>query len=349
MRPDLKIALPFAIATLLPVPVLFVAALAGGGWSVLAAAGMALFVPLLDRLIASNAAAEGTEFPAATALSVTLGILHFPMLALGVVTLADAAGMVQAFAIWLAFGLWFGQVSNANAHELIHRPQRAQHRLGAAVYISLLFGHHTSAHRLVHHRHVATDADPNSARLGEGFYRFALRAWVGSFRGGLLAELQRDGQRKSGRLGNPYIAYVGGALLCLVLSVWLAGLAGALAYLALAGHAQMQLLLSDYVQHYGLQRHTGPAGPEPVAERHSWNAAPPVSGWQMLNAPRHSAHHARPTLPYPALHLPAAAEAPRLPRSLPVMATLALVPPLWHRVMDHRAARWRAQQPIVTS
>ncbi len=43
--------------------------------------------------------------------------------------------------------------------------------------------------------------------------------------------------------------------------------------LALAAYAQMQLLLSDYVQHYGLRRKTSENGkPEPVGPQHSWNA-----------------------------------------------------------------------------
>ena len=61
-----------------------------------------------------------------------------------------------------------------------------------------------------------------------------------------------------------------------------------------------------------------------------------------LNAPRHSDHHVTPARAYPALQLQAATM-PMLPHSLPVMAVLALVPPLWRRIMDPRAARWRAQ------
>ena len=39
-----------------------------------------------------------------------------------------------------------------------------------------------------------------------------------------------------------------------------------------------------------------------------------------------------------ALRLPE--PAPMLPRSLPVMGTIALLPPLWRRIMDRRAAAW---------
>jgi len=99
--------------------------------------------------------------------------------------------------------------------------------------------------------------------------------------------------------------------------------------------------MSDYVQHYGLRRTVGPDGrPEPVGPRHSWNAPHWFTSALMLNAPRHSDHHAHPSRPYPELTLPAPDTAPTLPHSLPVMACLALWPSQWRRVMDPRARLW---------
>lgn len=233
------------------------------------------------------------------------------------------------------FGLWFGQVVNPAAHELIHRGNRHLFRLGAVLYTSLLFGHHVSAHRLVHHRHAASRQDPNTARAGEGFYRFFLRAWAGSFRAGWRAEAGR-------RTVHPYLWYLGGSVLALALAFAIAGGWGLVAWAALALHAQSQLLLSDYVQHYGLMRRAGPDGRlEPVGDRHSWNAPHWASGAMMLNAPRHSDHHAHPARPYPALRLPGAAEAPRLPYALPVCCVVALVPPWWRRMIGPHLAPWR--------
>ena len=63
-----------------------------------------------------------------------------------------------------------------------------------------------------------------------------------------------------------------------------------------------------------------------------------------LNAPRHSDHHVTPQRPYPALQLEPD-HMPVLPQSLPVMAVTALVPPLWRKIMDPRAADWRRQVP----
>ncbi|WP_342635569.1 hypothetical protein [Antarcticimicrobium luteum] len=61
----------------------------------------------------------------------------------------------------------------------------------------------------------------------------------------------------------------------------------------------------------------------------------------MLNAPRHSDHHQNPARALPALRLDG--RMPVLPRSMPVMAVIALIPPLWRRIMDRRARGWAAR------
>ena len=78
--------------------------------------------------------------------------------------------------------------------------------------------------------------------------------------------------------------------------------------------------------------------PEPVGPRHSWNSPHWFSSAVMLNAPRHSDHHAHPSRPYDTLIIPEGS--PMLPRSLPMMATLALFPRRWRKVMDPLAAKW---------
>ncbi|WP_366943560.1 fatty acid desaturase [Cypionkella sp.] len=222
----------------------------------------------------------------------------------------------------------------------MHRPGRGLFRLGALVYCWLLFGHHTSAHRLVHHRHAASAEDPNTGRSGEGYYAFLIRAWLGSFRRGWAAE---DALRVRGKAGlHPYAFYIGMAVVCLGLGFAIAGIWGALAWAALAAHAQSQLMLSDYVQHYGLVRAVRADGRlEPVSARHSWNAGHWFSSAFMLNAPRHSDHHAHPARPYPALRLPEVADAPRLPWPLPLACMIALYPPLWKRAIRPHLNRWR--------
>ncbi|MBK5933890.1 alkane 1-monooxygenase [Rhodovulum imhoffii] len=333
----------FAIATLIPLPLLLFGALWGGGWILAALLYLTAIAYLLDALVRriTPNAPDGAEFPAADTLSVVLALAHFAALPLGAWCVAGGTGLgaAERIAAFFSFGLFFGQISHPNAHELIHRAHRGLFRLGKWVYISLLFGHHTTAHRLVHHVWVATPEDPNSARLGESFYHFAPRAWIGSFRKGLEAENRRA--RDKPRLQHPYIAYVGGGLAIALAMGLTLGADGLLAYLALVLHAQTQLLVADYVQHYGLSRARGEDGRyEPVTPRHSWDAPHWFSSYLMLNAPRHSDHHAHPARPYPALRLSPEGSSPTLPLSLPAMATLAFLPQRWRRKMDHRARRW---------
>lgn len=335
-------AIAFSATTLIPIPLLVLGALPGGFWAWIALAYLTLFAFAMDELIAAATAerADDTEFPAADGLSAVLAVAHFGVLALVVASLGRGwvAGPGESIALFLAAGLFFGQIGNSNAHELIHRGSRLLHGLGKWVFISLLFGHHASAHPKVHHVHVGTDRDPSSARLGQSYYRFAARAWRGSFLAGLRAETALRGDR--GGL-HPYVEYCAGAVLFMALALWIAGWGGLAVLLGLAGFAQSQLLLSDYVQHYGLRRRIRADGKhEPVAARHSWNAPHWFTGHMMLNAPRHSDHHAHPARRYPDLARPHLGTTPMLPRSLPVMSVVALVPPLWRRSMDKRVAAW---------
>jgi len=340
----------FAIATLGAPTLLGLGAVLGGVWAVAGLVWMTLLTATLDEAVAraTENAPEGAEFPHADTLSVALAAVHFALLALVVAALAGRTGLAGWERVVLFFGAvqFMGQVSNSNAHELIHRGARWLHGLGKWVYISMLYGQHASAHLLVHHVHAATKNDPNSARRGEGLYRFIRRAWPGEFRAGLAAERARAERAGRPRWRNPYLSYLAGGAGFLALAALIGGPVGLAGYIGLSLMAQVQLLMSDYVQHYGLQRRPRPDGrPEPMGVRHSWNAPHWFSSALMLNAPRHSDHHTHPARVYPALRL--TEDMPVLPRSLPAMATLALFPRLWRRVMDPRVADWQdgAERP----
>ncbi|MGR3456155.1 alkane 1-monooxygenase [Pseudooceanicola sp.] len=334
----------FTVASLMPLPLLLLAAYYGGPYTWVALLYLTVFTAVMDKLLPRNWRNRNpqAEFPAAHGLSQVLGLAHLWMMVAAIYWIGGGTGAngIDAVVAAVAFGIWFGQVGHPNAHELIHRPEREARQLGRLVYITLLFGHHASAHPKVHHKYVATPLDPNTARPGESFWRYVPRAWFGSFRAGYAAE--RADLRRAGRSGlaNPYIGYVLGAAGMVLLAWALAGVMGIVALLWMAGLAQSQILLSDYVQHYGLEREPrGDGRYEPVGPQHSWNSPHAMTGAMMLNAPRHSDHHVHPMRAYPALQLDRATM-PVMPYALPIMASLALVPRLWRRVMDHRLSRW---------
>lgn len=332
----------FWFACAVPVVLLALAAFLGGVFSLAAFLWITLVTFVLDEAdIVPRGAMGGAGEPRLVLwLPVALAVTHFLMIPLALWSLTRGGhGLAGWTVTFLAFGLWFGQVSNANAHELIHRSDRRLFRLGMWVYITLLFGHHTSAHRRVHHRFVATPDDPNTAERGENFYSFAARAWPGAFRAGYAMDrllMRARLGRAAGRV-HPYVVYLGGAFVTLFLVAFALGPLALPVWLLLCAHAQAQMLLSDYVQHYGLQRRIGPDGrAEPVGPQHSWDAPQGFTGLSLLNANRHAAHHLRPGLTFAELDLSPEGRAPLLPFSLPIMANIALIPPLWHRVMDRR-------------
>ena len=335
----------FATASLLPLALLGLGLAFGGPWLWAAFLYMTCLTLILDQLIPLvPGQSEGSEFPGADLLLLAIGLGALALLPLATWAIAGPSALTptQRLIAFFATGFWLGQVVHPAAHELIHRTQRSLFRLGATCYAALLFGQHTSAHRLVHHRAVATPEDPNTARLGESFYRFARRAWIGSFRQGFRAETDLRARAAKGL--HPYALSLAGSAAALVLASLIAGLPGLLTWTALALHAQSQILLSDYVQHYGLTRARLPDGKyEPVGPGHSWNTAHWFTSALMLNAPRHSDHQLHPARPFPALRLPD--DAPRLPWPLPLACAMALSPRLWRRAMAPHLARWRDSRP----
>jgi alkane 1-monooxygenase len=97
----------------------------------------------------------------------------------------------------------------------------------------------------------------------------------------------------------------------------------------------------NYLEHYGLERRRLPDGRyERCNVTHSWDSDHLASNILLFHLQRHSDHHTHPGRRYQVLrHQP---EAPRLPHGYAAMILLALVPPLWRRVMDPRVEASRA-------
>jgi alkane 1-monooxygenase len=91
----------------------------------------------------------------------------------------------------------------------------------------------------------------------------------------------------------------------------------------------------NYLEHYGLARQKRPDGRyERTGPEHSWNSNNVASNVLLYHLQRHSDHHANPTRRFQALrHFD---QAPQLPTGYAGMILLALIPPLWRRVMDER-------------
>lgn len=321
-----------------PVALLILGATQGGIYAIAALLYLTLINQSADAVVGKITSGDAVRF-ARDGIPVIFGALHFVVLGFAVWALAVSSHQVwEKIVLFSAFGFYFGAVSNAVAHELIHRSRPLAFNLGKWMFISHLFGHHTSAHRFIHHPYVATRFDPNTARFNESFYRYFYRAWRGSFRSGLNVENTRLGLDPESRqlpLNHPYFTYIVGAWLFLGLAVAIGGVTGLVIYLGLAFMAQGGLLLTDYTQHYGLLRQETSEGRfERVGAAHSWNAPHWFTRHLTLNAPLHSMHHTKPGLDFTELVNPDGA--PQLPYGPGIMTMIALNPWHWRRLMNPR-------------
>ena len=238
-----------------------------------------------------------------------------------------------------------GGVGIVVAHELGHKPGRFEKLLAKGLLHPVFYGHFTREHNLGHHLLVSTPEDPSSARLGESFYRFYPRAVGGAFRKAMELEserLRREGRGAWNARNEIYRVFlVPLVLLGATYLEWGFRAAGALAASAVIGFSLLEIV--NYLEHYGLERRRLPGGKfERVTPLHSWNSNHLVTNCFLFHLQRHSDHHAWPARRYQVLRdVP---EAPQLPTGYAGMILLAVVPPLWFRVMDRRVGEFARKQ-----
>ena len=351
-------AAPFWLSILM-VPLAVASILAGGLWVLSLPVYAWVLFTLLDALSGRKLESEDPDTPPEALFwyrAVTL--IWFPIqaallvLALAVVPGAEHLTLLEKWAVFFGLGVVCGAVGIVYAHELMHQRNRLERWLGDLLLASVLYGHFRSEHLLVHHRYVGTPRDAVTARYNEGFHQFFPRVLRESFTSALRAEAER--LRRAGRspwsFANPFWRYAGLQGLWIGVALALGGWGGLVLFGACALTAIWQLELTNYIEHYGLTRkYLGDGRYEHVKPRHSWNAAHRASNWLLINLQRHSDHHTRPDRRFPLLQNWGEDQAPQLPYGYPLMTQIAMIPPLWRRVMNPRVRAWRRQfYPEIT-
>ncbi|MBD3669751.1 MAG: alkane 1-monooxygenase [Gammaproteobacteria bacterium] len=232
------------------------------------------------------------------------------------------------------------------AHELGHK-NTVLEKWGAKFLLSLpLYGHFLVEHNRGHHRHVATPEDSASAKMGEGLYRFMLREMIGGVSRACRMESERLRRKRLfvwGLRNECMQSWLLSLILYLSLIAWL-GLGVLIILIAQAFFAWFQLSIANYIEHYGLLRQKDENGQYlSCRPEHSWNSNRLLSGLVLLNLPRHSDHHANAGRRYQSLR--SDPDAPLLPGGYPLMFILAMVPPLWRRIMDPCLMQHYGQDP----
>ncbi|MGC6517670.1 MAG: alkane 1-monooxygenase [Candidatus Puniceispirillaceae bacterium] len=298
-----------------------------------------ILLPLADMVLPklNNRNVQQTKFVHEVALALVLPLVGGLILA-GLWRLGQSSfGMWEAVMMGLSVGMVSGAIGMTAAHEMIHRQSKIWRGIGVCVLVLVQYGHFRIEHIYGHHIHVGTIKDPATARKGEGFYRFFVRVLITSYLSAWQIEARRLHNRNEKRLSphNRLLHYLG--LQAMVIAVAFM-MAGALGLLFIAVQTIIALILTeavDYIQHYGLMRQTDRHGrPEPVAHHHSWNSRHAAGDWTTFNIGLHSHHHSHARTPF--AELSQEEEQHEMPANYAVMIALALLPPLWFHMMDHR-------------
>eukprot|EP00736_Rhodelphis_marinus_P008550 Rmarinus@m.26756 len=262
-----------------------------------------------------------------------------------------AANEIDSLSEFIGLGLSVGFVGAASiniGHELQHKiGSKVEMFLSKVIFTSVCYGHFFLEHTWGHHKNVATPRDPSTALFGETFYQFYPRTVVGTWHGALAIENRRMAKEtysSVGRILHNYVYQCTAVSLSMAAIVgWLWGIQATMMFFFQAWVAFSLLEVVNYLEHYGLRRkEISPGVYEPVNITHSWNAPERITNYFLFKLQRHSDHHANALRRYQILRT--FPESPSLPTGYAGMALLALVPPLWFRVMNPRVLAYNAKQ-----
>ena len=289
-----------------------------------------------DDATPSTEATLAHRLPLWAYIAAQLGVILW-----GIVTAGHIAAAGRLLGLAVSIGAAAGVFGMLAAHEMIHSRRRGERALGLAMLAAVSYPHFRISHLQGHHRRAATRDDPATARQGESVYRFVLRSVAGQ-----LAEAWRHEQRRCERQAWPLAGNRVHRSLALSLALYaaialLAGWRGVAFELVQSVTAIVILELFNYVAHYGLVRRRSADGRlEPLGAAHSWNVVHRIDNALLFNGGRHTHHHRKPALEWQ--HLRLAARAPLLPFGLAGSILVALIPPLWRRIMDPKVDYWMA-------
>ena len=237
----------------------------------------------------------------------------------------------------ISVGIVNGILGFTLAHELIHRHTWMEKMAGHLLLIQNNYPYYGIEHIRGHHVYACTDKDPHTASIDESFYHFLPRAICNTFLNAWEIESNRLRRQKKNAISrhNQVLQFILIQLLCYTPIIVFAGWKPFLFFIFQSTVAILLLNITGYLQHYGLRRkETGQDHFEKIAAHHAWSSRLGKDGLNLFQVGNHADHHMHPSHSYELLvhhH-----DSPQQPTGYSGMIWLALVPPLWFRIMNKR-------------
>ncbi|MDB5505915.1 MAG: hypothetical protein JWR75_553 [Devosia sp.] len=239
---------------------------------------------------------------------------------------------------FVSLGMYSGMAGVTVAHELIHRVDRPLDLIVGRWLLAFTWDTGFAIeHVYGHHRNVATELDPATARRGEYVLVFIIRSTIGQIINAYRTERDRlkrrgvrdmiynnrfwRGQAMSLAIAAAFVAFLG------PMGFWLFLMAGAI--------GKVYLEIVNYIEHYGLVRIPGTR----VEARHSWDSYRRVSTGMFYNLQLHANHHRLANRRYWELQQEPEGS-PMLPAGYMPMIFLSFVPVVWQRFSNRLLADW---------
>jgi alkane 1-monooxygenase len=241
----------------------------------------------------------------------------------------------------LSMGILCGVFGINVAHELGHRAKKFEQTLAKIMLLSSQYMHFFIEHNKGHHKRVATNEDPASARLNESLFAFYVRTITLSYVSAWDIE-RKELQRKN----NPFFSFHNQMIRFFLIQVafiavivFFFGWQITFCYLAAALLGIGLLEAVNYIEHYGLSRkETEPGKYERAMPEHSWNSDHIIGRLSLFELSRHSDHHFLASRKYQVLRHHDSS--PQMPTGYPGMIILAHIPPLFFKVMNKQMKKY---------
>lgn len=269
-------------------------------------------------------------------LPVVFGLLYYAFVTVANTTLETYEFIGLIFSVGIVLG-----VNGINvAHELGHRQQTNERFLGKALLLPTFYMHFYIEHNFGHHLHAATPEDPATAKYNQTVYSFWITSTVRQYINAWKIQSKLLKNKGSHFLGfnNDMLWYVYFQVIYLVTLLFVFG-TSVVVFAIFAGIVGFVLLETvNYIEHYGLLRLKTKSGRyERVKEIHSWNSNHVIGRIVLYELTRHSDHHYKSSKKYQVLDCHE--ESPQMPFGYPTSMVLAMIPPLWFKVMNKRVPK----------
>jgi alkane 1-monooxygenase len=236
----------------------------------------------------------------------------------------------------LSFGIVLGTNGINVAHELGHRKTAWERLLAKILLMPALYMHFYLEHNFGHHLNVGTPKDPATSKKNQSVFSFWFTSTTGQIRNAI--SIQKDLLKKKKvnffSIYNDFFYYQLFQLSYLILIAVVFGVYGVLLALGIALTAVLLLETINYIEHYGLIRKEKGTRYERVTPMHSWNSNHALGRLVLYELTRHSDHHHRASKKYQILE--SIDESPELPFGYTTSMLIALVPPVWFKLMNKR-------------